>query len=87
MEFPGLEVRYANLNGGVALERSPLCRLQTSRSGKTTNSASQEWEEGKRFGGQIVVEKKEEALRTAKEWNRPDMVWTDGSRQDRKSVV
>ena len=27
----------------------------------------QEWEEGKKFGGQTVVEKKEEAFRTAKE--------------------
>ena len=32
----------------------------------------------KRFGGRIVVEKKEEALRIAKEWDRPDTVWTDG---------
>ena len=31
VEVAGLEIRYANLNGGVALERSPLCRLQTSK--------------------------------------------------------
>ena len=29
-----------------------------------------------------MVEKKEEALGTAKEWDRPDTVWTDGSRQE-----
>ena len=34
----------------------------------------------------IVVEKKEEALRTAKEWARPDTVWTDGSRQEDGAV-
>ena len=33
-----------------------------------------EWEEGKRFGGGIVIEKKEEALGTAKGWDRPDTV-------------
>ena len=38
-----------------------------------------EWEEGKRFGGRIVVEKKDEALRTAKKWNWLDTVWMDGS--------
>ena len=47
---------------------------------------SKEWEEGRRFGGMIVVEKKEEALRTAKEWDRPDTVWTDGSRQEDGAV-
>ena len=46
----------------------------------------QEWEEGKKFGGRIVVEKKEEALRTAKEWDRPDTVWMDGSRQEDGAV-
>ena len=34
----------------------------------------------------IVVEKKEEALRTAKEWDRPGTVWTDGSRQEDGAV-
>ena len=29
---------------------------------------------------------KEEALRTAKEWDRPDTVWTDGSRQEDGAV-
>ena len=37
------------------------------------SAEKQEWEEGKRFGGRIVVEK-EEALRTAKEWDRPDTI-------------
>ena len=46
----------------------------------------QEWEEGRRFGGRIEVEKKEEALRTTKERNRPDMVWTDESRQEDGAV-
>ena len=50
------------------------------------SAEKQEWEEGKRFGGGIVVEKKEDALRTAKEWDRPDMVWTDGSRQEDSAV-
>ena len=35
-------------------------------------AGKQGWEEGRRFGGKLVVEKKEEALRTAKEWDRPD---------------
>ena len=48
----------------------------------------QEWEEGRWFGGleSIVVEKKEEAMRTAKEWDRPDTIWTDGSRQEDGAV-
>ena len=46
----------------------------------------QGWDEGRRFGGNIVVEKKEEALRTAKEWDRPDTIWTDGSRQENGAV-
>ena len=50
------------------------------------SAEKQEWEEGKRFRGRIVVEKKEEALRTAKEWDRPDTVWTDGSRQEDGAV-
>ena len=33
-----------------------------------------------------MVEKKEEALRTAKEWNRPDTVWTGGLRQEDSAV-
>jgi hypothetical protein len=44
------------------------------------SAEKQEWKGGRKFGGRIVVEKKEEALRTAKEWDRPDTVWTDGSR-------
>ena len=50
------------------------------------SAEKQEWEVGKRFGGRIVVEKKEEALRTAKEWDRPDTVWTDGFRQEDGAV-
>ena len=30
--------------------------------------------------------KRAEALRTAKEWDRPDTVWTDGSRQEDSAV-
>ena len=33
-----------------------------------------------------MVVKKEEALRTAKEWNLPHTVWTDGSRQEDGAV-
>ena len=50
------------------------------------SAEKQEWEEGRRLGGVIVIEKKEEALRTAKEWDRPDTVWTDGSRQEDGAV-
>ena len=49
------------------------------------SAGKQEWEEGRRFGGQIVV-KKEEALKTAKEWNQPDTVWTGGSRLEDGAV-
>ena len=45
----------------------------------------QGWEEGRRLGGRIVVEE-EEALRTAKEWDRTDTVWTGGSRQEDGAV-
>ena len=50
------------------------------------SAEKQQCEEGKRFGGRIVVEKKEEDLRTAKEWDRPNTVWTDGSRQEDGAV-
>ena len=49
------------------------------------SAEKQEWDEGRRFGGRILVEK-EEALRTAKEGSRPDTVWTDGSRQEDGAV-
>ena len=80
---------YARPQGGQGLEeilerRSTLTsRLkEAARVERRGGSAEkQKWDEGKRFGGRIVVEKKEAALRTAKEWDRPDTVWTDGSRQ------
>ena len=50
------------------------------------SAEKQEWDEGRRFGGRIVVEKKEEALRTAKGWSRPDMVCADESRQEDGAV-
>ena len=50
------------------------------------SAEKQEWDEGRRFGGRIVVERKEEALRAVKEWDRPDTVWTDGSRQEDGAV-
>ena len=59
-------------------------RVETRRGGGSAEK--QEWEEGRRFGGTIIVEKKEEALKTAKEWNGPDTVWTDGSRQEDSAV-
>ena len=42
----------------------------------------QHWSETRRFPGKIVVEKRESALITAKEWRGPDTVWADGSRQE-----
>ena len=46
----------------------------------------QEWSKARRFPGQIVVDEREPALRTAREWRRPDTVWTDGSRQESGAV-
>ena len=46
----------------------------------------QEWSEARRFPGRIVMEKRESALITAKEWKGPDAVWTDGSRQENGAV-
>ena len=40
----------------------------------------QRWSEAKRFPGNIVIEKREEALQRAKGWRGSDTVWTDGSR-------
>ena len=59
-------------------------RVETRRGGGSAEK--QEWEKGQRFGGTIIVEEKEKALRTAKEWSGPDTVWTDGSRQDNSAV-
>ena len=58
--------------------------METRRTGGSAEK--QEWEEGRSFGGRIIVEKKEEALRTAKDWTGPDTVWTDGSRQEDSAV-
>ena len=85
---------YARPQGGQGPEeilerRSTLTsRLkEAARVERRGGSAEkQEWEGGRRFGGMIVVGKKEEALRTAKEWDRPDTVWTDGSRQEDGAV-
>ena len=49
----------------------------------------QRWEEFKELRAEVHVEKKEEALRTAREWtesNQMDTVWTDGSRLEDKKV-
>ena len=46
----------------------------------------QHWSEARRFPGRIVIEKREEALRRAKGWKRPDTLWTDGSRQEMEEV-
>ena len=49
----------------------------------------QKWEEFKELRAEVHVEKKEEALRTAKEWpeaNQMDTIWTDGSRLEDKRV-
>ena len=48
------------------------------------SAEKQEWEEGRRFGGRIVVEKKEEALRTAKE--RDDRTRCGRTGLDRRMV-
>ena len=34
-----------------------------------------------------MVEEREQALKTAKEWRRSDTLWTDGSRQEDGRVV
>ena len=54
------------------------------KSGGTVES--QEWSEARRFPGRVVVEEREPALRTAKEWRRLDTVWTDGSGQENGAV-
>ena len=39
---------------------------------KEGSAEKQKWDKGGRFGKKIVVEKKEEDLRTAKGWSQPD---------------
>ena len=49
----------------------------------------QRWEEFKEIRAEVYVEKKEDALRLAKEWpveSQEDTVWTDGSRLENKRV-
>ena len=42
---------------------------------------AQVWEEFRPFQGKVCVESKEEALRTATEWqDKEGTIWTDGSR-------
>ena len=87
---------YAKPQGGRGLEEvleresTLTARLREAarvgRAGRGGSAEKQEWVEGRRFRGRIAVEKKEEALRMAKEWDRPDTVWTDGSRQESGAV-
>ena len=64
---------YARPQGGQGpeeiLERESTLR-EAARVGR---EGSAEKDEGRRFRGRIVMEK-EEALRTAKEWDRPDTI-------------
>ena len=60
--------------------------MEATRVGREGSAEKQEWDEGRRFGGRIVVEKKEEALRTTKGWDGPNTVWTDRSRQESGAV-
>ena len=47
----------------------------------------QKWEEFKEMRAEVHLEKKEEALKTAKEWtNQESTIWTDGSRLEDGSV-
>ena len=49
----------------------------------------QRWEEFRELRAEVHVEKKEEALKTAKEWpeaSQIDTIWTDGSRLEDKRV-
>ena len=49
----------------------------------------QVWEEFREMRAEVYVEKKEEALKTAKEWpetSQKDTIWTDGSRLEDKRV-
>ena len=63
----------ARLRGAARMERGGTAERQ-------------EWSEARRFPGRIVMEKRESALITAKEWKGPDAVWTDGSRQENGAV-
>ena len=68
-------------------ESTPTARLRVkARVEREGIAEKQEWDVGRRFGGRIVVEKKEVALRTAKGWDKPNTVWTDGSRQESGAV-
>ena len=68
-------------------ESTLTARLRVeARVGREGRAEKQEWDVGRRFGGRIVVEKKDEALRTAKGWDKPNTVWTDGSRQESGAV-
>ena len=49
----------------------------------------QRWEEFRELRAEVYVEKKEDALRTAREWaeeNQRNTVWTDGSRLENEAV-
>ena len=54
--------------------------------GREGSAKKQEWDEGRRFSGKIVMEKKEEPLRTTKGWDKRNTIWTDGSRQESGAV-
>ena len=81
---------HARLGGGrgpgeiLGRENSELtARLRRAAAIDRDGTAeTQEWSSARRFPGKIPVEERTSALLTAKNWNRPDTVWADGSRQD-----
>ena len=55
--------------------------------GRGGTAEIQTWEEFKELRAEVIVEKKEGALRTAREWTEHQgTVWTDGSRLESGAV-
>ena len=73
-----LEKRTSALTARIR-ERAGLKRRETCK--------TQVWDTLREFQGEVVVDSKEEALRTAQEWTDQErIVWTDGSRLDNGRV-
>ena len=73
-------LRYRNSDLMARIRR--ICGL-----GRGETAEVQIWEEFREMRASVIVEEKEEALRTAKEWtDQENSIWTDGSRLENGAV-
>ena len=84
MESGGQEEILLHRNSELTARVRRRCGLKRGEAAEV-----QVWEEFQELRAEVYVEKKEDALRTAREWSEEDQrntVWTDGSRLENEAV-